>query len=389
MGILDIRGKSVRRQRFFALSRLTTAWLALIMAVGLGVFSVWVMPVPEDKPDVVISLPSEPEKAVQFAEQPQAVSSSAQADANRPENSAALQEPIIAQAEAVTTQEELPDGALRIMISGEANEHTSRERTLAPPKEPLTALTATTKEGVVPRVSPDGRTPFDAYRRLPPPETGKPGVAVMLSGLGLDRALTEAAIENLPPEISLSFAPYAKDVAPLIAKAMAKGHEVAIELPMEGGGVAPDVLGPAGLLTTRSTEANHRRLDWLLARAPAYSMTTNYLGQVYSEDSASMAVLMAKLKAHGLGYVDDTGRAGQIAKSYGVPYARAIELVPPDGAVTRPSLDRLISQVGTEAVLAKVYISADAITAIEAWVKELDRKGLQLVPASAAVRGGA
>ena len=79
--------------------------------------------------------------------------------------------------------------------------------------------------GLLPVISKDGRTPYQAYAR-PFQANGKPRVALVVGGLGLNASATKAAIERLPPEVTLSFVPYADNLQSWIDQARAQGHEV-------------------------------------------------------------------------------------------------------------------------------------------------------------------
>ena len=389
----------MRRHRRFALSRLTAAWLALIVALGAGILTVRLTPEPVEPPDMVVDIPGSPEKFAKGPLQPNnPPKGNAPASQEVPEGPASGNAPA-SESEAPDTtedgikitEEELPDGALKITIPDSEPAipgHRSADR-LAPPNAPLAILVKEGEHGPSPMPAADGWTPFEAYRRRPDPQGKGAKVAVMVSGLGIDRDLTEAAISRLPAEISLSFAPYSKDVADLVLKAMAKGHEVAIELPMEAEGVAPASLGPAGLLRSRSAEGNRRRLDWLLARAPAYAMTTNYLGRSYAQDDAAMGLVMEAMRTHGLAYIDDTGLSDGAAARQGVPYAGIDVLVPQGSGVTAQGLKRLEKIGQSRPALAKIYVSADAVNTLAVWTESLEQGGFVLVPASALVKGGA
>ena len=388
------------RHRKFTLSRLQTAWLALISTLIIGTVAVWFMPAPEEEPDLVIALPEEADRFARAPSEeegpllddtdtdvpatetanPAEVADTSISGPNVAGGEDAQLEPLV-EAMPGTTKEELPSGALRIIIP--SSEGSSSHRSVAPPKAPLKALMTEGEHGIVPSRASDGRTPFEVYRRRPSHSGNGRKVAVLVSGLGIDRELTELAIETLPPDVSFSFAPYSRGVADLMAKAMADGHEVAIELPMEGRGVSADALGPAALTTGRSHQANQTRLDWLLARAPAYAMATNYFGQTYAEDEDAMALVMAALQAHGLAYIDDTGLGRKAAQDFGVPYARVDVLVTPSSGFTSDNLTRLGGLAAGRPALAKVYASPEAVNAVANWTKGITEAGLDLVPVSA------
>lgn len=375
------------------------AWLTLVLVVAAGALWAWMMPTPVEEPTLVVDLPSSPDR---FAAAPAAgdimpvgpeVPSETQLlpqiVEDEPDTApipVSTATPSADLAAMDTEEEELPDGTLKITIPDLVPSSTSMPTVTA--RSALPALVAESEYGPTPRVGRDGTTPFAAYKRQAP-GTRQPQVAVMLSGLGLDPALTAAAIEKLPPEVSFSFAPYSKDVSVLMAAAMAAGHEVAIELPMEEPGVDREALGPAGLTVARRGDANARRLGWLLARSPAYPMATNYLGTQFGRDPAAMAEVMEALSVQGLGYIDDTGLGAEAALEAGVPYGRVNVLIPRGSGLAEQGLAQLRNAASEgRPVLARLYVSAEAITAIDVWAEGLEAEGYALVPASAVAEVG-
>src|SRR5262249_15350335 len=92
------------------------------------------------------------------------------------------------------------------------------------------ALIETTDQGPLPRIAADGRAPMRAYA-VPAPDSAKPRVAIVVSGLGISAKATAAALASLPPQVTLAFAPYASDVQRWVAEARRQGHEVLLEVP--------------------------------------------------------------------------------------------------------------------------------------------------------------
>ncbi|MEL7231183.1 MAG: divergent polysaccharide deacetylase family protein, partial [Pseudomonadota bacterium] len=76
-------------------------------------------------------------------------------------------------------------------------------------------------------------TPFEKYARPFENPEGKPTVSIIVGGMGINWRHTQAAINELPAEVTLSFAPGAKNLTTWVRRARADGHEVLIELPME------------------------------------------------------------------------------------------------------------------------------------------------------------
>ncbi|MEM9422326.1 MAG: divergent polysaccharide deacetylase family protein [Pseudomonadota bacterium] len=405
-----------KRQQW-PLSRLAGAWLALSVCLGVGAFVVWLAPARDNSAEngVAVVLPAEPDRYAASDPTPTSPALVAPQSENsaggKPDGKAINVKDILAsqsapqaapQSGAQLDQEsdvldaltdplaaegagKAPDDAVVITIPG------VKDLGQKAPQAPRAAdprLQINTAQGVRPHHRPGGERPFDAYRRREKPAPGVPAVALMVSGLGLDPAITQRAIDVLPPSISLSFAPYTKDLDVWVEKAVAKGHEVAIELPMEERGVGGKVLGPAALMIDRPAAANEERLEWILSRAPAYPMVTNYLGTTFSADAAALAPVLAKLKEAGLAYLDDTGHGAIYASAAKVPNAAVALVLPPGSENAMGALDELaIGAVVGDPPVAKVYAGAGGLEAALAWAETAPARGFAIVPASEAIKG--
>lgn len=285
-----------------------------------------------------------------------------------------------------------------ITIAGGAKAASVTRASLTPAAQPIpepdAALLRSTPLGQIPRIAPDGRKAFQYYAR-PFNHEGEPRIAIVVGGLGLNAGVTERAIDDLPPEISLSFAPYAKNLEFWTHKARQAGHEVLIELPMENYGANSEALGAAALLTSRSEQENLQRLEWLMARFGAYVAATNYLGGKFSADEEAISPVLAKLKAAGVGYIDDTGAAQRSPGAQGLPMATVSRIIPAAAdntdlrAVKRElaMLEQIAERDGM--ALGKTYAYAATIDEIVEWSKSLERKGFSAAPASAVLRASA
>ena len=237
--------------------------------------------------------------------------------------------------------------------------------------------------------------PWTPYAQRDFESTGAPQIAIIVGGLGLNTALTERAIDELPSNISLAFAPYAKNLDFWTRKARQAGHEVIIELPMEGYGGNPDALGAAGLLTSRKPQDNLQRLDWLLARFGGYFAATNYQGAKFSTDPEALATVMKRLRQSGVAYIDDTGAALDVARKEGAAVATVSRVIPPAPDDSKRSTVRrelrALEQTARKngAALGKTYAYATTIDEISAWAKSLQENGFEAAPASAVLQATA
>ena len=277
----------------------------------------------------------------------------------------------------------LPDGAS--VGSGIAISAPVRAAASPLAKAPLAGLTQNGPNGPVPRIAADGRVPAQAYAR-PFSSNGKPMVALIVGGLGLNAATTRAAIERLPAEVTLSFVPYADGLQAWIDMARAHGHEVMIELPMEPTGYPDNDPGPHTLLVSSSPDDVEAKLDWLMSRASGYFAVTNYLGDRFSTSDEGVGTLMGILRQRGIAFIDD----GSMRRR--------------PGAFARASADRIIDEQQTPAAILGQLNALEAtaktrgaamgtgfsypvtVEAAARWTSGLEARGLQLAPASAMIR---
>lgn len=279
--------------------------------------------------------------------------------------------------EAVIT---LPDGAT---VSGDGAPVTAPRVAARPlPAAPITGLHQPGPDGPLPRIAPDGRVPAQAYAR-PFQSNGKPRVALIVGGLGLNPTTTRAAIERLPAEVTLSFVPYAEGLQGWIDLARAQGHEVMIEIPMEPTGYPANDPGPYTLLASSEPAEIEARLNWLLSRATGYFGVTNYLGDRFLTSEAGMTAFTGVLRQRGVAFLDD----GSMSRSRGA-WARASanriidEQQSPAAIVGQlNALEALAKSRGQ--ALGSGFSYPVTVEAVARWTAGLDARGLQLAPASA------
>jgi polysaccharide deacetylase 2 family uncharacterized protein YibQ len=251
------------------------------------------------------------------------------------------------------------------------------------PAAPIAGLTAPGPGGgPLPVIAPDGRTPADAYAR-PFTADGRPKVALVIGGLGLNPQTTRAAIETLPPEITLSFAPYSDGLQGWIDLARSHGHEVLLEAPMEPVDYPANDPGPYTLITSNRPEDTVRKMEWLMSRATGYFGLTNYLGSKFVTSDTAMTTFTLALKARGLAFIDD----GQASLRGGpIPRASADRII--DDELAAGSIDGQLKMLeagaaGHGQALGSGFAYPVTINQVRLWAAGLSGRGLQLAPASA------
>jgi polysaccharide deacetylase 2 family uncharacterized protein YibQ len=244
--------------------------------------------------------------------------------------------------------------------------------------------------GPLPRVAASGERPIFAYASHFDLEDSRPKIAVLLLGLGLQRAVTEAALA-LPAHVGLQFSPYAPNIEADVSAARRGGHEVLLGLPMEPPAYPENDPGPHTLLAHASPDANLDRLLWLLSRATGYVGVAGD-GGVFAQSPAAEPVVR-ELAARGLALVEiGEGGLTEEARAAGLPYARAAAAL--DADPTPRAIDRALAELEAEALdrgsaLGVAIAYPLSIERLRAWIAGLEAKSLVLAPVSALLIEGA
>ena len=126
---------------------------------------------------------------------------------------------------------------------------------------------------------------------MPPVSTavrGGRGSGVVLAGIGLNQADSEAAIRTLPGGVTLAVSPYAQNTAKVLTAARAAEHEYLLSIPMEPQGFPLNDPGNQALMTSLSPEQNRSRLEWMLSRIAGYVGAVGAEGSMRGERFASL-----------------------------------------------------------------------------------------------------
>ena len=259
---------------------------------------------------------------------------------------------------------------------------------------PWVRITERSVNGLLPVTGPNGETSRVYYARPFPADDPRPRISLVIGGLGLSQKATAAAIDQLPPEVTLAFAPYGKNLQASINRARSRGHEVLLELPMEPFDYPANDPGPYTLLTNNDVEQNTQRLDWLLAQFNGYVGVTNYLGAKFTSSPEALLPILRKLDERGLLVLDDgtsnRSLVPSLSKRMGIPYAAAARTI--DLRVSRVAIDDALLDLEdvtrrNGSVVGMGYAYPVTIDRIILWADTLEQKGFVLAPVSANVQG--
>ena len=263
----------------------------------------------------------------------------------------------------------------------------TRSGGLRPAPDP--ALVKNTDDGAMPVVADDGCTPLQVYAR-PYKPTGRPRIAVVVGSLGLSRATTLAAIQQLPGGVTLAFAPYGRTLQDYVNQARAAGHEVLLQAPMEPMDYPTNDPGPHTLLTSLTINRNLKRLDWLLGRFTGYVGVVNFMGGRFTAAESHLLPILEAMHDRGLMFLDarasSTSVAVNVANKIGLDVAandRVLDLVASRAAIDARllELERLAEASGGAIGIGFPY--PVTIERLAQWTRAMGDRGFDLVPVSA------
>lgn len=240
--------------------------------------------------------------------------------------------------------------------------------------------------GALPMISPDGTKPWRYYSRPYDHRGGLPMIAIIVSGIGANKAASYQAIK-LPNDITLSLSPYARDVSKWAASARAVGHEVFIDLPLQANDYPATDPGPLGILLTQSAEENKKNLQQIMARAAGFSGFLMPQNEAYSANNDSFKFLLQSIGNHGLMIV--VGREPHKTETREIIDTSHTPSVIADAWIDEdPSASGIASRLSTLEQIAKKRGYAIGIAQafpitleqLQEWSKHLAEKGVVLVP---------
>jgi polysaccharide deacetylase 2 family uncharacterized protein YibQ len=283
------------------------------------------------------------------------------------------------------------NGELRVAVV-EAQPAPNAARPAGPPlpRAPLAGLFENSSHGPLPVIAANGRTPAQAYARPFTAQQNRPKISIIIGGLGFNATATAQAIDELPPEVTLSFVPYAQNLQSWIDRARARGHEVMLELPMEPFDPDADDTGPQTLLATAPAQQNVTRLEQLLGRATGYVGVTNYQGARFATSAQASAPVTQALRRRGLVFI-----------SSGIGQRTALSVEAQRAQLPNTAADRIIDARREADAIDDQLLNLEALalqnqSAIGAgfaypvtmeqvgrWARDVETRGYQLAPASA------
>lgn len=254
-------------------------------------------------------------------------------------------------------------------------------------------VTEDTAEGSLPRISDEGRQPWQVYGRPFNLADRRPRIAIVITDLGMSRINADAAINRMPTNVTLAFDVQSPVVGAWCARARQQGHETLLSVPMEPFDYPRSDPGPGTLLTSLPNADNLGRLLTALRRSTGYVGVTTISGSRFTTDPNKLTPILESLGRRGLIIFD----ARVAPHSAIIDLARTAHVM---AAASSQKLDQNLSPEAIDASLnqleqtARLKGSAVGVTSAEpimldhlqAWMKTLPERGIALAPISAMVQ---
>jgi len=224
--------------------------------------------------------------------------------------------------------------------------------------------------------------------RRPPamPPSEAPLVAIVIDDMGYSpESLIRLA--RLPGPVTLAFLPYADATGPMLEMARRGAFELMLHLPMEPLGDAEP--GPGALRVGLTAEELRRRVRGAIGKVPGAVGVNNHMGSRFTTDAVGLEVLMDELRRHGLYFVDSRTNAATLAelqaRAAGLPASSRnvfLDHDPDPRAIARQLtlVERIAQRHGTVIAIGHPYPTT--LTALEAWLPTLERRGFRLARTS-------
>ena len=267
------------------------------------------------------------------------------------------------------------------------------DRTVKLVQAPDSRVTEDTPTGSLPRRSPSGLSPWQVYARPFDIADKRPRIAIVITDLGLARALTDRVIAELPPTVTLAFTAQSPIAGAWGGRARQDGHEILLQVPMEPFDYPNSDPGSDTLLTSLPDSDNLTRLLKLLSRATGYVGITTTSGSRMTTDSTKFALVLRTLHDRGLMVLDARAAPHSVVTSMAmnasVPVSTATQRL--DSSLSPEELDENLVDLEKTALQSGRAIgilspTPMGIDHLQAWVKNLSQHGIALAPLSATVQ---
>jgi uncharacterized protein len=218
----------------------------------------------------------------------------------------------------------------------------------------------------------------------------RPRISLIIADLGLASALTDAAIADLPGDVSLAFSVAASDLEQQTTKARVAGHEIVLAIPMEPENYPQQDPGPNTLLLNLPDQDNVARISRAMAQTEGYVAVMPSMGEKFVTSEQKLTPVLDVVKEQQVIMLDSTlnknSLIAPLSRLGKIPFTRSDLLV--DAASANESFETQLAKLELVAkekgqAIGIVVPYPSTVDALKAWIATLGAKGIVLAPLTA------
>jgi polysaccharide deacetylase 2 family uncharacterized protein YibQ len=241
--------------------------------------------------------------------------------------------------------------------------------------------------------NPDAAPPPQKWQKYARPFNQKdtrPRIGLIIADLGMASMATDAAIQELPGEVSLAFSSAAPNLEDWVAKGRAAGHELILTIPMEPENYPQNDPGPNTLLLSLPDKENVERINRAMARTDGYVAITPYMGEKFVTAEDKMVPVLDAVRQQQLMVLDGTlnkdSLIAPLSRLGKIPFVRSDMVI--DASASSAGIDDQLNALEKMARLKGQAIGVAlpypvTFEKLKAWIATLDKKGIVLAPLTA------
>jgi polysaccharide deacetylase 2 family uncharacterized protein YibQ len=241
--------------------------------------------------------------------------------------------------------------------------------------------------------NPDAAPPPQKWQKYARPfdqKDTRPRIGLIIADLGMASTATQAAIQDLPGEVTLAFSSAAPDIEGWLAKSRAAGHENILTIPMEPDNYPQNDPGPNTLLLSLPDKDNVSRIRWAMARGDGYVAVTPYMGEKFVTDEQKLVPVLDVVREQQIMVLDGTmnkdSLIAPLSRLGHIPFVRSDMVI--DAAASSQAID---TQLDALEKLARAKGQAIGVALpypvtfdkLKDWIAGLGKKGIVLAPLTA------
>ena len=218
----------------------------------------------------------------------------------------------------------------------------------------------------------------------------RPLVSIVLDDMGLNQLHSDWAV-SLKAPLTLSYLPYAKNLANQTQSARAEGHELLIHLPMEPRGASDP--GPGALMVNMDQTEIKKRLARALYVFPGAVGVNNHMGSLFTADQRAMSIVLTQIKSSGQLFLDSLTTSNSLVAQLGdklnVPVVSRdvfLDDIDKEDEIVRRlrEVERVALDKGTAIAIGHPRVTT--LRVLEKWLANLAEKKIRLAPLSAVAK---